>query len=154
VAGFGQDAAGCVYAASLSGGVYRFVENSTAVPCPAPRPAADLVPPRLRVRVPKRQRVRRLRGAIAYVRCSEACTVSISGRMRVGRRLYTLRRTRKRAGANQRIKLRARLTKRSSRALRRGLGRRRRPRVSLALRARDGSGNSSVLVRRKLRVRR
>ena len=31
--------------------------------------------PTLRTRVPRRQRVLRLRGAVAYVRCSEACTV-------------------------------------------------------------------------------
>ena len=154
VAGIGEDAAGCVYAASLSGGVYRFVENSTAVPCPKPPLGADRVPPGLRVRVPKRQRVRKQRGAIAYAGCSETCVVAMSGRMRIGRRSYKLRETRKPTTLNARIKLRVRLTRRSSRALRRALGRRRRVRVSLTLRARDGAGNRSTLVRRRLRVRR
>jgi len=160
IAGFGEDAAGCVYAASLSGGVYRLVETSTSVPCPAPAPAdrtppaADRTPPRLKVRVPRRQRVRRNHGAIAYARCSEACTVSMSGTLRIGRRAYKLRKARKRAAAHKRIKLRARLTRRASRGLRRGLRRRRRIRARVALRARDAAGNPSVLLVRRLRVRR
>jgi hypothetical protein len=155
VAGISEDAAGCVYAASIAGGVYRFVENSTAVPCPKPPAgASDRVPPRLRVRVPKRQRVRKRRGAIGYARCSEACRVAMSGRLRIGRRSYKLRKTSKRASAHRRIKLRVRLTKRASRALRRALRRRRRATVSVALRARDGAGNRSRLVKRRLRVRR
>ena len=155
VAGIGEDAAGCVYAASIAGGVYRFVENSAAVPCPKPPPGgSDRVPPRLRVRVPKRQRVRQRRGAIAYARCSEAGRISMSGRMRIGRRSYKLRKTTKRVAAHRRLKLRVRLTRRASRALRRALRRRRRVRVSVALRARDRAGNRSALLKRRLRVRR
>jgi len=155
VAGFGEDAAGCVYAASLDGGVYRFVETSTSVPCPKPPAAAvsDRVPPRLRVRVPRRQRVGRRRGAIAYARCNEACTVSMSGRLRIDKRSYRLRKARRRAAANRRIRLRARLTRRASRALRRALRRRRRARVRVALRARDSLGNPSRLYTRRVRVR-
>ena len=120
VAGIGEDAAGCVYAASLNGGVYRFVENSTAIPCPRPPAFADRVPPRLRVRVPGRQRVRKRRGAIGYARCSETCRVAMSGRLSIGRHSYRLRKTTRRA-ASRRIRLRVRLTRRGSRALRRAL---------------------------------
>jgi len=167
VAGFGLDAAGCVYAASLEGGVYRFIENSTAVPCPKPPPgaetssptspagpSADHAAPVLRVRVPGRQRVRKRRGATGYARCGEACTVAMSGRLRIGRRSYKLRKASKPAAAHHRIKLRVRLTMRASRALRRALERRRRARVKVALRARDAAGNRSLLIRRSVRVRR
>jgi glucose/arabinose dehydrogenase len=157
VTGFGEDAAGCVYAASLEGGVYRFVETSTSVPCPKPpTPAAssDRTPPFLSVRVPRRQRVRRRRGAIAYARCSERCTVSMSGRLRIGKRTYRLRKARKPADTGRRITLRVRLTRRASRALRRALLRRRRARVRVALRARDSAGNASGLHTRRVRVRR
>jgi hypothetical protein len=154
VAGIGEDAAGCVYAASLNGGVYRFVENSTAIPCPRLAAFADRVPPRLRVQVPGRQRVRKRRGAIGYARCSETCRVAMSGRLSIGGRSYRLRKTTRRAAANRRIRLRVRLTRRASRALRRALRRRRRARVHVALRARDGSGNRSRLVTRRVRVRR
>jgi Glucose / Sorbosone dehydrogenase len=153
VAGIGEDAAGCVYAASLSGGVYRFVENNAAIPCPRPV-SSDRSPPRLRVRVPRRQRVRRRRGVIGYARCSETCRVSMSARVRIGRRSYRLRKVTRRVAANRRLRLRVRLTRRGSRALRRALRRRRRARVDVALRGRDGSGNRSRLIRRRVRVRR
>jgi glucose/arabinose dehydrogenase len=152
LAAISEDAAGCVYASSVSGGqVYRVVESSSAVPCPKP---ADMVPPRLKVRVAKRQRVRKNRGAIGYARCSETCRVSMSGMVKIGRRSYKLRKTTKRAGAHKRIKLRVRLSKRASRAIRRALRRHRRAKVKIGLRARDGAHNRSVLFHRTVRVRR
>jgi hypothetical protein len=158
LAGISEDSAGCVYASSVSSGeVFRIVENSSSVPCPKPPPSsvpADRVPPRLKVRVPKRQRVRKRRGAIGYARCSETCRVSMSGTLRIGRRSYKLRKTTKPAQAHRRIKLRVKLTKRASRALRRALKRRRRAKVKIGLRARDRAGNRSVLFHRRVRVRR
>jgi glucose/arabinose dehydrogenase len=154
--GISEDTAGCVYASSLDGPVYRVVESSTAAPCPKPPPmaAADRVPPRISVRVPKRQRVRKRHGAIAYARCSEASTVAMSARLRIGHHRYKLRKVSKRARAHRRVKVRIKLTKRASRALRRALRRRRRARVDVALRARDHAGNRSVLLHRRVRVRR
>jgi glucose/arabinose dehydrogenase len=146
---FGEDTAGCVYAASLNGPVYRLVEESTRVPC---RPT-DRRAPRLRVRVPGRQRMRRQRGAIAFARCDESCTVSMSGRLRTGGRSYRLRGARRAAARGQRIGLRVRLTRRASRALRRALGDGRRVRIPVALRARDRAGNRSPLLRRVVRAR-
>jgi len=167
VAGISEDAAGCVYGASLSGGVYRFVETSTAVPCPPAAggagagpggPAADRTPPRLRTRVRRRQRVLRNRGVIAYGRSSEGGTVALAARLRIGKRSYRLRYTRKPAAAARRIRLKARLTRRARRALRRALERphtlRRRPTVRVALRARDSAGNRSPLARARVWVRR
>ncbi len=157
LAAISEDTAGCVYASSVSGGeVYRIVENSSSVPCPRPPQAVvtDGVPPRLKVRVPARQRVRKLHGAIGYARCSETCRVSMSGTVRIGRRSYKLRKTTKPVAAHKRIKLRVRLTKRASRAIRRALKRKRRAKVKIGLRARDGAGNRSVLFRRSVRVRR
>jgi hypothetical protein len=155
VAGIGEDTAGCVYAASLSGGVYRFVETSTRVPCPRPAaPPQDRTAPRMRWRIPRRQRVRRRRGVIAYARCNERCTVAMSGRLRIGRRSYRLRKARRSASADRRIRIRVRLTRRAARALRRALRRRRRARVRVGLRGRDAVGNPTRLVRRTVRVRR
>jgi glucose/arabinose dehydrogenase len=137
--------------ASLQGKILRIdADPSTAGPALAP----DVTPPRLRTRVPRRQRVRRRRGpgAIAYARCSEACTVAFSARVRIGRRSYKLKKVSKRARAQRRLKLRVRLTRRSSRAIRRALRARRRPTVRVALRARDHAGNRSALKRARLRV--
>ena len=92
---FGEDACGRIYAASLSGPVYR-VQDGAPTPCtfPAPAPVAtvvDTVAPGLRVRLlrPALDR-RRLRLAL---RCDEACRVAISARLRGVRRLSTRHRS-------------------------------------------------------------
>jgi hypothetical protein len=72
----------------------------------------------------------------------------MSGRVRAGGRTYKLKRITKRASAHRRVKLRLRLTRRSSRALRRS----RRSKLRVALRARDLTGNRSRLVHARIRV--
>ncbi len=114
----------------------------------------DTSAPVLRARVARRQRVLRLRGAVAYVRCSEPCKVSAGGTLRIGRRKLALRRTTVRAHASPRKRLKVRLRRRSGRVLRRAIAHGRHPRVQIRLRARDAAGNRSTLVRRSLRVRR
>jgi hypothetical protein len=114
----------------------------------------DTAPPVVSVRVPRRQRALHLRGAVAYVRCSEACTVSAGGTLRIDKRKLVLRHTAVRAKPSPRKRLKIRLTKRSARVLRRALADGRDPRVQIRLRARDAAGNRSGLVRRSLRVRR
>ena len=175
LAGFGEDAAGCIYAASRNGPVYRLVENDTSVPCALPpgpspgvppttgsapawqpsaiAPSADHRRPILTTRVKKRQRVLRLRGVVIYVRCNEPCRVSAGGRLRIGQRVYRLRRTTKPSAADERVRLRVRLTTRSLRALRRALRVGNLPTVRIAVRARDTAGNPSRLVRRTVNVR-
>ena len=155
---FGLDAAGCVYATSLDGPVYRLVEQNTRVPCPGPPsggPPADRTPPHLLTRTPRRQRVLHLGGAIGYARCrDEACRVAMSGTLRIGKRSYRLRHTSKATSANRRVKLRVRLTRRARSALRRALRHHRHPGVRVAYRARDRFGNATSLRRAKLSVRR
>ncbi len=114
----------------------------------------DTTAPVLRTRVPRRQRVLRLRGAVAYVRCSEACTISAGGTLRIGKRKVLLRRASGTAQASPRKRFKVRLRKRSARLLRRALARGGHPRVQIRLRANDAAGNHSALVRRSLRVRR
>ena len=116
----------------------------------------DTTAPLLRTRVPRRQRVRRLRGVVAYARCSEPCRASMSARLRIGRRSYKLRTTRRRVAAGKRVRLRASLTRRARRAVRRWerRPRRRRARVRVALRARDAAGNRSPVRKARVRVRR
>jgi glucose/arabinose dehydrogenase len=121
---------------------------------PPPAGTADTTAPTLSVRVPRRQRVLRLRGAVAYVRCSEACTVVAGGTLRIGSRSLLLRRAIGSAQPSPRTRLKVRLRRRSARILRRALANGRRPRVQVRLRARDAAGNRSALVRRAVRVRR
>ena len=133
---------------SLLGKILRFDVGAP------PPPAADTAAPTLRTRVPRRQRVLRLRGAVVYVRCSEACTVSAGGTLHVGGRKLLLRRATGSAQASPRKRFKLRLRKRSARVLRRALAAGGHPRVQIRLRANDAAGNNSALVRRTLRVRR
>jgi hypothetical protein len=137
---------------SLLGKILRF--DVGTLPSPPAGPAPDTTAPTLTVRVPRRQRVLRLRGAVAYVRCSEACTVEAGGTLRIGRRRLLLRRSVGSAQPSPRTRLKVRLRRRSARLLRRALANGHRPRVRVRLRARDAAGNRSALVLRTVRVRR
>jgi glucose/arabinose dehydrogenase len=126
-------------------------------PQPQPQPqAGDTTPPTLRARVKRRQRVLRLRGVVAYVRCSEPCSVAARGRLRIGRARYRMQPLARAAQAGRRTRLKVRLTKQGRRALRRCAlrGRLRRASVLLSLRATDTAGLRSPAVRRTVRVRR
>jgi hypothetical protein len=139
---------------SLLGKILRI--DVAAAPPPALPPGAtpDVTAPTLGVGVPRRQRVLRLRGAVAYVRCSEACSVQAGGTLRLGSRRLLLRRATGSAQPSPRTRLKVRLRRRSARILRRALANGRHPRVQVRLRARDAAGNRSALVRRAVRVRR
>ena len=115
--------------------------------------ALDRTAPSLRVRVPRRQRVRRTRPAIAYTRCDELCTVRITGRLKVGRRSQRLRTASKAAAAGKLMKVRVPLTRRAARVLRQALRSQQRATIVLAVRARDTTGNHSTLARRTITVR-
>ena len=117
-------------------------------------PDRDVTPPRLRTRVPARQRLLRLGGAVAYGRCSEACTLAAGGILRVRKRSYRLRSLRRPVAAGKRMRLKVKLTRRSRVALRRVLRRGGHPYVRVGLRARDRAGNRSKLVRRRVALRR
>jgi Glucose / Sorbosone dehydrogenase len=150
---FGEDACGRIYAASLSGPVYR-VQDGAPTPCayPAPAPvstAADTVAPGLRVRLlrPALSR-RRLRLAL---RCDEACRVAISARLRGVRRLSTRHRS---LAANTRTVLALKMSRHTARRARRAVRRRGFVRVALTVRATDSAGNRSAAVTRRGRIKR
>jgi glucose/arabinose dehydrogenase len=145
---------------SLLGKILRVDVNVGAAPPPPPAPATpirDAAAPKLRVRVKRRQRLLRLRGAVARVRCNEACAVRAAGVLRIGKRRFRLRSATRRAQVAQttrRVRLKVRLRPRSRRVLRRAMRRGRRPLVRVGLRATDTAGNSSRIVYRKVRARR
>jgi glucose/arabinose dehydrogenase len=136
---------------SLLGKIIRIDVYPGAAPAP---PLPDTTAPALRVRVKRRQRVLRLRGAIARVRCSERCKVTARGRLRIGRRSLAMRRTSRALKRGRRARIKVKLTRRRRQVLGRALRRGRKPSVRLTLRASDAAGNRSPLVRRKVRVRR
>lgn len=171
VASFGEDACARVYTAELSSGVVSRLTDgtsacSTAVGLPPAPPTSlgpvtppgggggqggssgggtlsDLRSPLLGLRTGLRQRPLRNHGIIVRVRCDEACSFRVGGRLslrRAGRKIG-LREQTGTLVANKTARLRLRLSSPSSRALRRALRRKRRVRARVVIRVRDGSGN-------------
>jgi Glucose / Sorbosone dehydrogenase len=116
--------------------------------------AGDMRKPVLRATVRSRQRVLRLHGAVLHAGCDERCRVAVGGRLRIGKRAYGLRRVTRSAAKGKRVRIKARLTRRGTRALRKALADGRHPKVRIGIRARDAAGNASPLVRRTVRVKR
>jgi glucose/arabinose dehydrogenase len=144
---------------SLLGKILRIdVEVAPAPPAPPIATPRDTRRPRLRVFVKRRQRVLRLRGAVARARCNERCTVRARAVLRVGKRRLRMVGVRRVARASQDSRrgrrLKVRLRPRQARILRRALRRGRRPAVRLTLRATDSAGNRSRRLQRTVRVRR
>jgi glucose/arabinose dehydrogenase len=152
---FGLDGNGCTYAVSLNGPVYRLVENA-ATPCSATAaaPPPTKKGPVLFTKTTRRQRVLHNGGVIGYGRCkNESCKVAMSGKLRIGKKSYSLIHTERTAGA-KRVKLRTRLTGRARSALRSALRHHRRATVAVAYRARALGGRRSALKHATVRVRR
>jgi glucose/arabinose dehydrogenase len=145
---------------SRLGKLLRIDPDPTGPACSfPPLPAAgdgDVTAPIVQTLLRRRQRVLRLRGVVIRVRCNEPCSVIVRGRLRVGRRSFRMRAAASGAQLARRARLKAGLTRRGRRALRRAVvhGRVRRARVRLSLRATDEAGNRSRLLRRTVRVRR
>jgi hypothetical protein len=114
----------------------------------------DTTAPALRARVKGRQDVLHLRGAIAYARCPESCSVAARGMLRIAGRVLRLRTVATVAGPGRATRLKLLLTASGRRALEHGLGGRRPISIRLTLRARDSSGNRSSPVARKVTIRR
>ena len=112
--------------------------------CPLDRKA-----PRMRIRLPSGQRVRRARAVMAYVRCSEGCSIRLSGK--VGG--HGLQPAVKGAAKRKRVAVRARLAGRAWKTVKRAAKQRRPLAFRLTLRAVDRVGNRSRAARRTVLLR-
>jgi glucose/arabinose dehydrogenase len=139
---------------SMLGKILRLDVGAGPPPHEGAAPAPDLAAPVVSARAPRRQRVLRRRGVVVYVRCNENCSLGAGGTLLIGRQKLLLRQVNAALVANQRARLLVRLRPRARRLLRAALRRGGRPRVALRLRATDGAGNRSAVVRRGVRVRR
>jgi glucose/arabinose dehydrogenase len=138
----------------LLGKLLRIDVAPDAPPAP-PAAGGDTRPPRFFTKTRRLQRVLRLGGVVVYARCpAEACTVSITARLRIGRLSYPLKRVRRGLPARKRVRLKARLTRRARRVLRKALHDGKRAKVDVAIRARDPAGNRTAVRRVTVRVRR
>jgi hypothetical protein len=118
----------------------------------SPRPA-DTVAPLLRARVRLSRRPEGRHGAVAYVRCTESCRVTAEGQLRMAGHAYRMIGRATPAGPGRPSRLMIRLTRKGTRALGRGVTRRRPLSMRITLRARDAVGNRSSRVVRTIRVR-
>jgi glucose/arabinose dehydrogenase len=119
-----------------------------------PPSALDTVAPTLRAKAKGRQRLLRLRGAVAYVRCSENCAIVVGGRLHVGKRSYRLRRVKTLGPATKRVRMKVPLGSKARRAIKQGTRRHRRIRIDVTLRARDAIGNRSTPATRAVLLKR
>ena len=99
----------------------------------------------LSIRLLRRQPSPRRRRLVFYARCNRACAVSARAKMRGGRSKLTRRRS---VGANQRMKVSLRLSRRSAQRLARAVARRRGARLMLSVKARDDAGGRAAFARR------
>lgn len=144
VSTFGEDASGRVYLAALSGEIYRLTQVADG-PGGAPAPAPDRTPPRVSLTRTHTQHPLRTRRVTVNPRCSEACEVSVKGRIFVDgkRRVGGLRTDSRALGVDVRAKLTTRLTKYGASIIAPALRRERRVIVRLTVRATDPAGNTS-----------
>jgi glucose/arabinose dehydrogenase len=162
---FGESAGGCAYALTATN-VYRVVPDVSApaqcprssIPIPETTGGArrDTTKPRLTLKLRKRQRVGRF--VTLAARCSEACTLRASGRLRFAARPKArgatapvkLRRATRWIRANARVPLRLRVTKPLRKRALRGLKAKRGVTARITVTATDSARNSS---RKHVRVK-
>jgi hypothetical protein len=146
LSGFGEDAAGRLYAASLGGPVYRIDGDAQpAPPGPSPgggSPPGDTKPPKLTLNVARRQHVPRTHRFVAKVTCDEQCALVVSAKRTKTRRVSAA------AGAQIRFVLHP--SRRALRLWSRVVRRHRMLVIRIRVRATDGSGNAAT---RSARVR-
>jgi hypothetical protein len=136
-------------------------ESATSPTPPVPQearlstslPVPDTRAPKLRVRVRRRQRALRRRGLVVSVRCSERCSLTARGKVKIARRTSKTGTARRTLAAGERERLRLPLRARLRRAIRRALARRKGVVARVTVKARDASGNSRSLTRRILVIR-
>jgi hypothetical protein len=146
---FGRDACGRILVVSLAGPVDRLLAGAPsgcafsggAAPPPA---SADRRPARVAVNVTGLRSLRRRHYLRVTLRPDESCRITVRAA-----RFHTLTRS---LAANQRARLKLRLTARGRRSVRRALRDHRHPRVNLRLRTTDAAGNAGTYTRR-LRLR-
>ena len=151
LSGFGEDAAGRLYAASLDGPVYRLVSDTPPAPPgtggpplggPGGGAGGDTTPPNVTLRVARRQHVLRTKRFVAQVSCDEQCGLAVSAKRTRARRVT--------AAANARIRVVLRPSRKALRLWSRIVRRHHKLVIRVHVRATDAAGNATT---RSARVR-
>jgi len=169
---FGEDSCGHVYVASISPGTVARIDDGPFTPCPDPPPGggdspggdppggdpqggdldtgplSDTVPPRLKLRRARRQRLLGRKAVYVGARCNEPCGMTTEANVRLA-----VSGTTKKYGfaavsglvlADEQVRFKLRLTKAMRAALLRRVERGAKPLVKVLVKARDGAGNESL----------
>jgi glucose/arabinose dehydrogenase len=157
LSGFGEDACGRVYAASLNGPVYRLSTTGACVPPGSAVPSGrdKRAPAFTLLRAARRQHALHTGYVSVRARCDEQCALRATGRIQIARVRaaasgLSTRTARTTVVADTRTTLRLRLSRTTRRAVKRALSRpHRRVFVRITVRATDAAKNART---RKLRV--
>jgi Domain of unknown function (DUF1929) len=121
-------------------------DGTSSTPPTGGTDTVDKKAPVLAARVERRQRMLQIGGVVAPARCDEPCLLSGWGSLRIGGRSYGLVQSQTVRPARRAL-LKVRLSRGTTRALRRAFEQGRHPTVQIRLRARDVAGNRSSVVR-------
>jgi hypothetical protein len=152
----GEDGCGRIYAASIDGPVYRLATTGVCagpapVPFPAPQgpvgaPTEPAGRPRVKLRVPKRQKVLRAGYVLLALRCNKICRIAVTGKLLLGKGIEPrLQPVRRRLAANARVTLRVPVPLPARRLLRARLAARPLALARLTVTAKDVSGKRRVV---------
>jgi glucose/arabinose dehydrogenase len=153
LSGFGEDAFGCVYAASVSnGGVWRLAEagSSTAPgPCPVPSastpPGGDKTPAKLKITRAFKQHVLRTHYVKITVVPNEVATITARGKVSIPKtsRVHRLHTTSRETLGNRKLVLHLRISKKTLSRIRHALRHRKFLTARITVTSRDASNNFS-----------
>jgi hypothetical protein len=123
------------------------------VPRPAPRPGPGggpgAAPLKLTVTGKKRQPLLRQRGLIVFARCSEACSISATAKGAKTAKKVKVSAWRGRTKPGSPVKIKLRLSKKATKVAKKALKRRKPTAVTVTVRAKGGTGKSTV---RRLKI--
>jgi glucose/arabinose dehydrogenase len=146
---FGEDAAGCIYAASVgNGGVWRIAPDTNPTPGPCPvagtvtGTAKDTTRPNVSLMRRRHQRVLRTHSIVVGAFSNEAVTFSATATVKAGKKTLRFKRANRRAAAGQHVKFKLKLSKGTLRKLRRAMRHHRSKLARVNVTARDQSGNA------------
>ena len=152
LSGFGEDADGHVYAASLDGPVYRLV-GDPAGPGPGPGgggggpgPGAtsDTTAPKITLLVARRQHVLRTKRFVAKVSCDEQCALRVTAKRSKPRSVI--------AAASARLRVVLRPSRRALRLWRRAVRRHHRVVIRILVRATESAAGNATTRSARVRV--
>jgi glucose/arabinose dehydrogenase len=153
LSGFGEDAFGCVYAASVSnGGVWRLAEagSTSPGPCPVssgppPPSGRDTTPAKLKITRQRNQHVLKTHYVKIVVVPNEVATITARGTVSIPKsaRVYRLHTTSRLTLGHKKVVLRLRISKKTLSRIRHALRHRKFLTARITVTSKDASGNLS-----------